>query len=150
MTDIKLVSLHKHWITADSLDYHLRRSLKLPQENHMQGSVELFEMSKIMSSFAVLSVIYSLIYVVVEGYQELNLKDKNVDDLLSKTDFVAHLKRFRNATFHYQKNPLSEKMLQFISAYQSEVWVRQLNSALKRFFERELNLAEMLANLKPR
>jgi hypothetical protein len=143
MADLeKLGALHKHWVTADSIDYHLRRSIRGgPPEGISQESAELGQM---MSAFAALGVWYSLLYVVIEGYRELGHHDERIDELLANDEYVTALRLFRNATFHYQADPLSPKLLRFLEAKDSEKWIKELNRALKGFFERELNLAELL------
>ena len=76
--------------------------------------------SKVMT----LTVFYGLIYVVVEGYRELQLKDETIDALLTNIDFVDHLRRFRNAVFHFQKVPLDERLVAFLAMPDSEIWIR--------------------------
>ena len=95
-----------------------------------------------MSLLSVITVWYSLLFVVVEGYQELGLHDPAVDELLSRNENVDALRRFRNSTFHYQQNPLSSKHREFIEAKDSEIWIRDLNRAFDKFFDRELKISE--------
>jgi hypothetical protein len=99
-----------------------------------------------MSIFAALSVWYSLLYLVVEGYQELAYHDEQADLLLAHTKYVTALRLFRNATFHYQELPLSPKLMTFLEAKDSETWIKKLNRALRSFFERELDIAGLLDN----
>ena len=138
----RLVALHKHWVAADSINHHLRRSMKdsLPAG----APKEIAELGQMMSAFAALGVWYSLLYVVVEGYRELGYHDADVDTLLANDEYVTALRLFRNATFHYQTDPLSPKLLGFLEAKDSETWIKELNHALKSFFERELKLDELL------
>jgi hypothetical protein len=157
MTDIRadpkkylaLAALFKHWNIADSVKQVV--TAELPDEATTaslvmsEGSVEL---DKAHSAFMRLSVWYSLLYVVVEGYQELNLEDAAVDTLLAKEELVQMLRRFRNAMFHYQENPLSDKLLEFLVAKESTTWPVQLNNALYTYFERVLPIHEMLEKFK--
>ncbi len=78
---------------------------------------------------------YSGIYLVIEGWKDLKLSDPKIDELLH-SPFVDRLKRFRNATFHYQKEPISWKHLQFFGTEeeQTEKWLNNLYSELERFF----------------
>ena len=103
------------------------------------------ELGNMMSLLAVITVWYSLLFVVVEGYQELELHDPEVDELLSNRAYVDALRRFRNSTFHYQQNPLSRKRREFIEAEDSEIWIRDLNRAFDNFFDRELKISEDIA-----
>ncbi|HEO97970.1 MAG TPA: hypothetical protein ENO02_01565, partial [Epsilonproteobacteria bacterium] len=59
----KLVSLHKHWINADAIKQVVMTKIggdtsSLPDE--------IAQLAEIHSSFARLSVLYSLIYVIIE------------------------------------------------------------------------------------
>jgi hypothetical protein len=144
----KLAALYAHWCTADSINYHLRRSLESPA-NHDAELAEPFKSLGIQqSAFMTLSVWYALLYVVIEGYRELEIKDPEIDDLLSQTEFVDALRRFRNATFHYQEDLLSDKLLKFISLAQSEKWVGRVNAALDRFLIDQLGIKEMAKEWK--
>lgn len=78
---------------------------------------------------------YSGIYLVIEGWKDLKLSDPKIDELLN-SHFVDRLRLFRNATFHYQKDPISWKHLQFFGTEeeQTEKWLNNLYSELERFF----------------
>lgn len=107
-------------------------------------SDELAQLAEIHSSFARLSVLYGLIYVVIEGYKELKYEDEKIDRLLAQNDFVDSLRLFRNATFHYQKKAIPEKALKFLELEESETWIGELHIAFKLFFEKELPMKEIL------
>ena len=78
---------------------------------------------------------YSGIYLVIEGWKDLKLSDPKIDELLD-SPFVDRLRLFRNATFHYQKDPMSWKHLQFFGTEeeQTEKWLNNLYSEFERFF----------------
>jgi hypothetical protein len=95
-----------------------------------------------MSMFSVISVWYALLYVVIEGYRDLDIHDDDVDRLLAQVDYVSALRRFRNATFHYQEDPVPGKVMEFLTAPESERWIQDLNRAFDRFLTRELNIKE--------
>ena len=135
---VRFMALHKHWVTAGSIDHHLRRSLSMKESFPSGVSKEVAEDAIATSGFAALSVWYSLLYVVVEGYSEIGYHDAEVDALLSNEDYVSRLRRFRNATFHYQEDPLSPKLMEFLQAKDSSEWIHNLNRALGNFIEREL------------
>jgi len=135
---VRLAALHKHWVTADSIDHHLRRSLNVPESFPVELPEATAELSILMSLWAALTVWYSLLYVIVEGYQELKLHDDEIANLLSDEGKVNLLRLFRNATFHYQEEPLSPKMRGFIEAEGGSKWIHALNRAFRAFFEREV------------
>ena len=87
------------------------------------------------SVFLAMQAWYALLYVVIEGYQELDSEDARIDVLLANEDYVDALRRFRNSVFHFQKEPLNEKLLGFISVPESENWIRDLNTAFQEYFE---------------
>jgi len=103
----------------------------------------LDEIATHLSMFSVLSVWYSLLYVVVEGYMELECHDLTLDQLLAEKIYVDALRRFRNATFHFQEERVPQKVMEFLDAVKSENWINKLNRALKSFLERELNIPEI-------
>ena len=142
----KLLSLHKHWISADAIkqviftgtDYTARET---PPES-------MTEYAKMHSAFSRMAVMYGLIYVVVEGYRELKLSDARIDELLQEKEYLDQLRLFRNATFHYQKQPVSEKELKFLEAEGGEHWIRELHYAFQNYFERVFPIKEVLKLLK--
>lgn len=144
----RLAVLHKHWLHADSI--RERRRLPVRDANNARLPPELLAPGEIHSSFMMVSIWYALLYVVVEGYRAMNLNDIEIDRLLSQADHVERLRRFRNAIFHYQEDPISEKLMAFLLADNSENWIHELNRAFKKFFERELPLAEWLDKVRQR
>lgn len=140
----KLVALHKHWINADAIKQVVMIKIGGDSSNL---SYEIRQLAEIHSSFARLSVLYGLIYVVIEGYKELKYTNEQIDTLLAQDDFIDALRLFRNATFHYQKKPISEKALKFLELEESEIWIRELHIAFKLFFEKELPIKEMLEKI---
>ena len=95
-----------------------------------------------------LSVWYALLRVVVEGYQELKLSDREVDEFLQRTEYVAALRRFRNAMFHYQDDPFSNKLMGFLQLQDATDWARGLNRALEAYLQKFLPIEETIERLK--
>lgn len=136
----KLVSLHKHWINADALKQVV--AMKVAGDSNLPEQIR--NLAEMHSSFARLSVLYGLIYVVIEGYKELKIDNPKVDMLLAKEEFVDALRLFRNATFHYQKKAISEKAMKFLELEESENWISELHLSFKLFFEDVLPIREMV------
>jgi hypothetical protein len=80
---------------------------------------------------------YAGFYVVVEGFRELELKDDKVEALLQSPN-TEFLRLMRNATFHYQQEFFSPKMMHFIKSADSVPWVRSMTEAFSEFFLREI------------
>jgi len=74
------------------------------------------------------------LYVVVEGFKELKLKDAKIQQLLQSPNVEA-LRLVRNATFHFQKDSfISKKVIPFSKSEDSVPWVRSLTEAFSEFF----------------
>lgn len=72
------------------------------------------------------------LYAVVEGYRSLNLHDPEIDAHLSSSHMDS-LRRFRNATFHYQRS--ADKHVQFVLGPDNRIeWARALHRAFDRYF----------------
>lgn len=80
---------------------------------------------------------YSGLYVVIEGYRELQLQDAKIDALLQSPNVDA-LRLLRNASFHFQKEFFSPKMMHFIGSPDSVPWVHSLTEAFSDYFLREM------------
>jgi hypothetical protein len=146
--DSRLISLHKHWCVADSVNYNLRRSMSATADKTHGMADEFAAMGASHSAFLTLSVYYSLLYVVIEGYRESELGDERIDTVLSNEEYVESLRRFRNSTFHFQKVPISQKMMEFLERKDSEHWIRDLNHAFRAFFEKSLDLKSVVAQFQ--
>ena len=73
----------------------------------------------------------SALWVVVEGFCELNLKDNVIEELAKKHG--DSLRLYRNGTFHYQRKP--DKHVQFHGHPENRMnWVEKLYFELERFF----------------
>lgn len=142
----KIVALHKHYCTADAVKQFVRSDL--PISDFSELADDFVGMSNEASQFHRMSVWYALIYVVIEGYLDLNIPNEKVDEILNNKECVDSLRLFRNATFHYQKDPLTEKALKFLEAENSEIWIRRLNIAFEGFFLDNLPIKETLEILK--
>lgn len=145
--DPKLLALYAHWCNADAIRIFVHADLP---EGECDGDLpkELSRLGAISSSLSRLSVWYSLLYVVVEGYGELKLIDADIDALLKQRKYVEYLRIFRNATFHYQRNPLTKKARAFLCAEDSEIWIRSMNRALEKFFLARLPIKEQIDGIK--
>lgn len=144
--NLKIISLYKHWCIADAVKQFI--SSKVPDKGYEELPEWFNELGNMASMFSRLSVWYALLYVVVEGFQELNLSHPEVDKLLTNKECVDCLRLFRNATFHYQKDPLSEKALKFLEAQDSEKWIRSLNKALEKYFLENLPIEHHIEQFK--
>jgi hypothetical protein len=84
---------------------------------------------------------------VVEGYGDLKCTEPQAVPLLSNVEYVEAFQRFRNANFHYQEDPFSPKLVEFLHADGSEDWSRALYAALQSFFIRHLPIQQHLDDM---
>lgn len=145
----RLVALYNHWCHADSIRVFVHQPV--PDAERDPGmSHDLMELAELSSSMSRLVVWYSLLYVVIEGYIEIGVRDEQVDSLLLNEEMVSHLRRFRNSVFHFQPELLSKKHLDFLAADGSEIWIRSFNRAIERFFLANLPIKEQIDALNER
>lgn len=71
-----------------------------------------------------------MLYVVVEGYLELKLKDSAVDSLLADSGRLDVLKRCRNGIFHFQKDYFDNRFMGPLKDLFFTEWALQLMKAL--------------------
>lgn len=57
---------------------------------------------------------------------------------------VQRPRRFRNAIFHFQREPVGPNLMAFLETNNSEVWVNYLNEAFEYLFIDELNFMDIL------
>lgn len=77
---------------------------------------------------------YGALYVVAEGWKDLNLEDEAIDKLLN-SPYLALLRKYRNAVFHFQRR-FSHKgfMNLMFEGEEAGDWVRSLHSEFGRYF----------------
>lgn len=77
---------------------------------------------------------FASMYVAIEGWEQLNLKDPQIENILQNNkQGILLLKRARNAVYHFQKQIFSEKMLDFADEFGRESWVVDLYYEFVRF-----------------
>jgi len=79
------------------------------------------------------------LFVVVEGWRELNFHDPEIDQLLDSPN-VDLLRRYRNGVFHFQREYFDNRFFDFASGSDNATWIRLLNDNLSRFFLSNLSI----------
>jgi len=83
---------------------------------------------------------YAGLYVVIEGWEELQLHDPVIEPLLTSPN-VELLRRYRNGVFHFQAEYHDERFLGLIRDGQNVVeWVRTVNQQFGRYFLEHLRV----------
>lgn len=128
------MALHKYFLNADFLrDVFMRR---IERE---RSPAEMDVVTSIDNTIA-LSLWYATVYVVIEGWREAQLTDPELDALLAD-DMVRDLRRFRNQTFHYQREYDNPRLLEFLGASDADAqaatdWIRRTHAALGRAIQK--------------
>ena len=98
-----LIALHRYWIYANRMRLAFLDALrgssskKLVEERGAVGPIWI-----LLTDVGIfMAYWYSSLYVVIEGYRELELHDDAIDELLESPN-VDFLRLFRNGTLHYQ------------------------------------------------
>jgi hypothetical protein len=126
--DDEVLNLYKYFIWADSM--------KTAYENFLDRNIrEIIPIAKFEAEYNLfISYWFAGLYVVIEGWQELNLKDKEIDSLL-KSPNVNLLRRYRNGVFHFQRDYFDERFMGFLRDGVDRIrWVQVLHGQFERFF----------------
>lgn len=131
MVNIQHVALHRYFIWADRMradfDQWLRAEAKSP-DPLLDGFTYL-----ITPGGTYMSLWYAALYVVIEGWCELKLRDAIIDERLVSEN-TALLKRYRHGVCHFQRAWLDPRLEEFCTSKTSTVWARQLHSAFGAYF----------------
>lgn len=148
---VKLAALHRHWILADAIRVVLQQKTTTPAQEELaikRFGPEYIAFGEHASMVCRMQVWYSLLYVVVEGYRELRQSYEPLEVVLAKEEYVDLLRRFRNATFHFQRDPLNDKLIDFLEKKDSEIWIYDLNKQLEAFLTQSLPIKETIEDIE--
>ena len=74
------------------------------------------------------------VYVGTEAWKQLGIPDPTLTDIIDKyDDLFQHMRRFRNAVYHFQRKPLGDKIVSFNRNPEAVAFVRALQFELQRF-----------------
>jgi hypothetical protein len=127
----KLLALHRYYIWANRLREHFDSAVSTLTASTRPEAVFIDDRGLFLSHW------YAALFVVVEGWQEVQLSDPEINTLLSSPN-VDLLRRFRNGVCHYQRNYNDPRFLDLVQAQGVVPWVRQLNLAFGRYFLQKL------------
>lgn len=137
-----VTSLYVHWCTADTVKQFIGFPLPAAANAGLAETIPagLTPAVRQLSVITRLQIWYAFLYVVVEGYQQLEEKDDAVDELLANEEMVAAMKGFQTALFHPQEATFPDQLLRFMACPDSELWPHALDAALKRYFESRIDV----------
>jgi len=123
-----IYTLHRYYIWANKLRTDFYQVLGNHVPSDIVSTKSGFEELLYMSYW------YASLYVVIEGWRDLNLNDSKIDILLSSPN-VDLLKRYRNGVFHFQKNYFDNRFSDLIvNGINVVEWITELNREFGRFF----------------
>lgn len=133
--DDKHKALHAYFTRASSIREVLMRMPQVFDATHGAAAPEsLRPMLLAFEAHNVLAVFYGLMFVVIEGLQDCNVKDEKLEELFA-SEHLDRFRRFRNAIFHFQPTfPVSAKQFDFMVEADSEKWAQSVWRELNRWF----------------
>ena len=129
MATDSLITLHRYYIWANKLRVDFQNILK----NKGKISKAKYDIEALMY----MSLWYGMLYVVIEGWQNLKLNDEIIDKLL-KSQYTNLLKRYRNGVFHFQKKYKDERFDNLDKEKDAVKWIVDVNKEFGRFFLEKL------------
>lgn len=118
LTDVARSDLHRYWNEHLGVD-----------RGRGRGAEPEF--------FARMALWYGTLWVVAEGWLDLNIRDQHLDALLTP-ERQELLRRFRNKTFHAQQTWPHPHLLAYVDSDDSVAWSYALETALRSSIDRAL------------
>lgn len=140
----QLVSLHKYWMYSNRMAMLFKGTRgemsKTLENSDFQSMPPFLKIQSVfLSDFGIFKAFwYGSLYVVIEGYKDLKLISKNVDQLMNN-DFIDKLRLFRNATFHYQKDNYSEKLFKVDKSDEFTNWIYKFHDVIGKSIVKEMS-----------
>ena len=135
-----VATLHRYFIAANKMRIRFEKTFTDPEVMNRFPNADPLTRALMMcvDDYGVFMFYwYSGLYVVIEGFRELNLKDAKIEALLQSPNVEA-LRLARNATFHFQNDGfISKKVHPFLKSKDCVPWVHSLTEAFSEFFLRE-------------
>lgn len=123
----EVFALHRYFLWADQMREHYYASLRARDRLDPESVVDVSFTAPYMSYW------YGGLYVVVEGWQELGLVDREIDELL-QASYLDLLRRYRNGSFHFQRLYIDQRFVGFVADQGSAEWISRLREAFSRWF----------------
>lgn len=132
-TDSKIFSLHRYFIWANRMRHHAYEMIE-KQGPPPDGKNEKF--AWFIGPFMYVSYWFASLYVVIEGWKSLHIKDKEIDELLNSR-YLGLLKSYRNGVFHFQKKYHDYRFNDFYDEGEDAIkWANLVHNKLSDFFIR--------------
>jgi len=123
-------ALHRYYLWANRLRLHFKSCGEPPTE-------KLQRQLWFNQSFAYLALWLGLLYVVVEGWRDLEHSDDSISPLLESPN-VELLRRFRNGAFHFQSDYFDKRFTDLLFGPNAPLlWAEEVHQALGDWFIKE-------------
>jgi hypothetical protein len=125
-----VIALHKYYMWANRMREHFTKTIpSLPA----MLTPEQSPVFMVQDPIIFMSYWYAGLFVVIEGWNELELIDPQINELL-ESPHVDLLRRYRNGVCHYQREYADPRFLDMMQAKGVVPWVKELNNAFGRYF----------------
>jgi hypothetical protein len=127
-----IYTLHRYWLWANTFNLSLKAVLQ--DQGPAPDTPREFR-RWLRKPYQHLSYWLATLYVIVEGWAELKLADRKIDELIQNRTRVNLLRRFRNGVFHFQPDYFSSRAAGFLSGRKEHgLWAQRLHEAFGEFF----------------
>ena len=140
-----IANLSRYFVAAEKMALLYHETLRNPEISKALRECNLSDSkacNKLMiqlhsSDYGVFMLYWcAALYVVIEGFRKLKRRDEKIEELLRSPNVDA-LRLLRNATFHFQNEFVSPKVMTFLRAKGSGTWLRSLTEAFSEYFTHE-------------
>src|SRR6266480_2170070 len=135
-----IFSLHRYWIYSNRMREYFEAALSASQQDSTSLAKETDPTKAIVEAakFSIgpgifMSYWYGSLYVVIEGWKQLQLTDPKIHPLIASPN-VKLLKKYRDGVFHFQRNFGEDRFKGFLSWRILSAWVRAIHSEFGRYF----------------
>jgi hypothetical protein len=109
-----------------------------------KGTAPKLSQARADGLYALFGVWLGTLQVVLEGWDELRISDTEIDQLLDHAVNRTRLRRFRNATFHYQETIRGPQHRgPYVALYETAGWIQRVHLALEKYFAVHLTRADV-------
>lgn len=144
----KIIELHNCWVIASGSKRLMQGRTPIEEPLSRLTDPRDRKSARRNAKLLRLASFYAQMYVVVEGYRSAKFQDPTLDGLLSDSKNRNSLRDCRNAVLHCQNEPLSKKLLNFLTSKEANTWLLKVHFAFAEFFEEKLPVQEMLNYLR--
>jgi hypothetical protein len=122
-----MIALGKYLSWADAMRAHTEKIM--PQARGKQlGDVN------VSLALMYIGFWFSALCTCIEGYNEIGIADPDINKLLQNQKTKDILRKYRNVTYHFQRELFDDREVDFIhNAHEVVPWVAQLRLALWKF-----------------